>query len=72
MKLKTLCLVCLLSLSTMACAPKVNYGIESVAAKCDALREALPSYSTHDTEQTKREGLVFLDTFESQCNGSAT
>ena len=56
----------------MACAPKVSYGIESVAAKCDALREALPSYSTRDTEQTKREGLVFLDTFESQCNGSAT
>lgn len=55
----------------MACAPKVNYGIESVSAKCDALRDALPSYSTHDTEQTKREGLVFLTTFESQC-GSAT
>lgn len=51
----------------MACAPKVSYGIESVTAKCDALREALPSYSIRDTDQTKREGLVFLDVFESQC-----
>lgn len=55
----------------MACAPKVSYGIESVTAKCDALREALPSYSIRDTEQTKREGFVFLEVFDSQCGSAA-
>ena len=55
----------------MACAQRENYGIESVKAKCDALREALPSYSIRDTDQTKREGFVFLEVFESQC-GSAS
>ncbi len=51
----------------MACAPKVSYGTESVTAICDALREALPSYSIRDTDQTKREGLVFLETYQDQC-----
>ena len=51
----------------MACAPKVNYGIESVQAKCDVLREALPSYSIRDTAQSKEEGYAFLMLFDDQC-----
>ncbi len=36
-------------------------------AACDALRPALPTYSTNDTEQSKREGATFLDVFDATC-----
>ena len=38
-------------------------------AACDALRPALPTYSTKDTEQSKREGATFLDVFNATCGG---
>ena len=54
----------------MGCAPKVSYGTNTFDAKCDAMRVALPSYSIRDTEQSKREGLVFLDVFDMQCGSN--
>ena len=36
-------------------------------AACDALRPVLPTYSTNDTEQSKREGATFLDVFNATC-----
>lgn len=39
----------------------------STGAACDALRPTLPTWSKDDTEQSKREGAVFLDVFEATC-----
>jgi len=39
----------------------------SQEAVCDVLRDALPTYSSSDTEQTKREALVFMDVFDTVC-----
>ena len=36
-------------------------------AACDALRPTLPTWSTNDTEQSKREGATFLDVFNATC-----
>ena len=39
----------------------------STGAACDALRPALPTWSTRDTEQSKKEGATFLDVFNATC-----
>ena len=36
-------------------------------AACDALRPALPTWSTGDTEKSKRQGATFLDVFDATC-----
>ncbi|CAB5220455.1 hypothetical protein UFOVP233_81 [uncultured Caudovirales phage] len=36
-------------------------------AMCNEMRADLPSYSRHDTDQTKAEGLRFLATFHAIC-----
>jgi len=51
----------------MGCVTKGSYGTETVQAKCDVLRNALPSYSVRDTDQTKQEGLIFLMLFDTHC-----
>lgn len=36
-------------------------------AVCDSLRPVLPTWSIHDTEQSKAEALLFLDVFQAIC-----
>lgn len=48
-----------------ACAP--ISGSATTTAVCDELRRKLPTWSTHDTEQSKTEGADFLDTFAAVC-----
>ena len=36
-------------------------------AVCDTLRPALPTWSSQDTEQSKREGTRFLDVWSAVC-----
>jgi type IV pilus biogenesis protein CpaD/CtpE len=54
----------ILALSMSACASTAPSGTDAV---CDALRPVLPTYSSQDTEQTRVEGLRFLDTFAAVC-----
>lgn len=42
----------------------------SNAAICEALGPVLPSWSSKDTEQSKREGAIFLDVFYATCERS--
>lgn len=58
-------LIVLTSLLTTGCM-KVG-GSETEATICRELRRDLPTYSRADTEQTKREGADFLDTFGAVC-----
>lgn len=54
-------LIAALSLTSCATTPPVT------SAACDALRPALPTWSTRDTKQSKREGATFLDVFNATC-----
>lgn len=50
---------------TSGCASTV--GSETERAICDELRRDLPTWSTQDTTESKRQGADFLDTFEAVC-----
>lgn len=58
-------LMATLALLMSGCQSTVPSGTDSV---CDALRPHLPSYSRQDTEQTKSEGVRFLDAFKAACD----
>lgn len=53
------------ALLTSGCA--TSTGSETSDAICRELRSALPTWSSADTEQSKREGADFLDVFEAVC-----
>lgn len=56
------------ALLTTGCATTAQFGTGvETDPTCDVLRAHLPSYSTHDTEVTKREGAKFLDVFKAVC-----
>lgn len=50
------------------CANTGVYG-GTDSAVCDSLRPVLPTWSTHDTEQSKAEAVLFLDVFQAICGG---
>ena len=47
-----------------ACAPPPPAPAHAV---CDALRQALPTWSRKDTEQSREEAARFLDVWEAVC-----
>ena len=49
-----------------ACTP-LPAPITPADAVCDALRPALPSWSSQDTAQSKTEGARFLDVWQAVC-----
>lgn len=50
----------------IACAP--TGGSATSRAICAELRADLPTWSTLDTEQSRLEGVQFLDTFAAVCS----
>lgn len=58
-----LALVAILAALTSACGTEGASG----TGKCTALAPYLPSWSIHDTEQSKAEGAAFLDVFDAVC-----
>lgn len=56
----------LLALMLMpSCVPGTTSATET--AICGELRVDLPSYSSHDTAQSKAEGATFFKTFDAVC-----
>ena len=53
-----------LAILMSGCANTAPSGTESA---CDAMRPHLPTYSSRDTEETKRLGAKFLDVFAAVC-----
>jgi len=62
-KPETLAILAIICMGLYACTTTPP----GTGAACDALRPVLPTYSTEDTEQSKREGATFLDVFEATC-----
>ena len=56
-------------LVTLVILAACNTTPPGTGAACDALRPDLPTYSSDDTEQSKREGATFLDVFNATCGG---
>ncbi len=56
-----------LAILTSGCA--VSTGSATSEAICDELARDLPTYSTRDTEETKRQGARFLAVFDAICAG---
>ena len=58
----------ILALSTTGCGSTNVSATEE--AICGVLGAHLPTWSTQDTEQSKREGAKFLDVFDEVCPGA--
>lgn len=56
-----------LALLTSGCANMAAYGTETERTICRELREALPTWSSQDTLQSREEGDRFLTVFEAVC-----
>jgi len=64
----TLASVMMAAALTTGCAT-TTAGSATEAAICAELRASLPTWSSQDTAQSKREGADFLDVFEAVCGG---
>ena len=56
-----------LVLLTSACGPVATSATETERTICRELREALPTWSSQDTLQSREEGDRFLTVFEAVC-----
>ena len=58
--------LCLLAVTLISgCGTSVGFATSQ--AICNELRVDLPTYSSHDTPQSKAEGLKFGNTFNAVC-----
>lgn len=70
-KLPSACAIALLLFAT-ACARPTPVTVEATAtedARCEAWRDALPSRSRSDTQQTQDEIALLYDVFLAACEG---
>ena len=66
-KLMPLLVTLSLTLFLMSCGGGVSFGINSHNATCDSIRNAVPEYSVHDTENTLRQAYAFELTLDKVC-----